>query len=57
MSNIYGLLDEVDSSTDREELMTLFSNPYRTSYSRLSDEEMILRNVEDPRYVAFGHFD
>lgn len=26
-------------------------------YSRLSDEDMILRGVEDPRYVAFGHFD
>lgn len=34
---------------------------YETSSSkyspRLSDEEMILRNVEDPRYVVFGHFD
>ena len=41
----------------REEPARVYETSLSMYFSRLSDEEMILRNVEDPRYVAFGHFD
>lgn len=47
--------DEVIES--REEPARVYTSTFSKYSSRISDEDMIIRGIEDSRYVAFGHFD
>ncbi|MGV8130692.1 MAG: hypothetical protein ACP5N7_01155 [Candidatus Pacearchaeota archaeon] len=47
-----------DEVIESREVPVRAYEPTSSKYSsRMSDEDMILRSVEDPRYAVFGYFD
>jgi hypothetical protein len=53
MRSYYSEVLEIQEDSDS--IINAF--PYRTLSKRISDEDMIIRGIEDPRYVAFGNSD